>query len=191
MDDLADLDEYLEHLCAVLGHADHGNSLKDYCRGLMLPIARKSVEPLATYIDPMHVLAKHQSLHHFVAKSTWSDAALLEAMRKWVAPALEANTGSYWIADETGFPKKGRHSVGVARQYCGQLGKQDNCQVVVSLSPSTTSTQCGPPSRTSAMRAQPSTGRSGMPSTVTACTAAALPAGLRTAMSYEPPPGSL
>ena len=134
MGDLADLDEYLEHLCAALGHADRRISLKDYCRGLMLPIARKSVEPLAAHTDPMHVCAKHQSLHHFVAKSTWSDSAILESVRNWVQPALITETGRYWIIDDTGFPKKGRHSVGVARQYCGQLGKQDNCQVAVSLS---------------------------------------------------------
>ena len=139
MDDLADLDEYLEHLCTALGHADRRVSLKDYCRGLMLPIARKSIEPLAAYTDPMHVRAKHQSLHHFVAKSTWSDSALLESVRKWVQPALVAQTGHYWIIDDTGFPKKGKHSVGVARQYCGQLGKQDNCQVAVSLSLATES----------------------------------------------------
>ena len=134
MDDLADLDEYLEHLCAALGHADRRISLKDYCRGLMLPIARKSVEPLAAHTDPMHVRAKHQSLHHFVANSPWSDSALLESIRKWVQPGLATETGHYWIIDDTSFPKKGKHSVGVARQYCGQLGKQDSCQVAVSLS---------------------------------------------------------
>ncbi|MES2260599.1 MAG: IS701 family transposase [Pseudomonadota bacterium] len=134
MDDLADLDAYLEHLCTALGHADRRAGLKDYCTGLMLPIARKSVEPLAAHIDPMHVRAKHQSLHHFVAKSSWSDDAVLASVRDWVLPALAADTGRYWIVDDTGFPKKGKHSVGVARQYCGQLGKQDNCQVAVSLS---------------------------------------------------------
>ena len=134
MGDLADLDEYLEHLCAALGHADRRISLRDYCQGLMLPIARKSVEPLAAHTDPMHVRAKHQSLHHFVARSTWSDSAILESVRNWVQPTLIAETGHYWIIDDTGFPKKGKHSVGVARQYCGQLGKQDNCQVAVSLS---------------------------------------------------------
>ena len=108
--------------------------MRDYCQGLMLPIARKSVEPLAAHTDPMRVGAKHQSLHHFVAKSTWSDFAVLEAVREWVQPALSCETGHYWIVDDTGFPKKGKHSVGVARQYCGQLGKQDNCQVAVSLS---------------------------------------------------------
>jgi SRSO17 transposase len=100
----------------------------------MLPIARKSIEPLAAHMDPMRVRAKHQSLHHFVAKSTWTDSAILESVRNWVQPALVSETGHYWIVDDTGFPKKGKQSVGVARQYCGQLGKQDNCQVAVSLS---------------------------------------------------------
>lgn len=134
MVNLADLDAYLEHLCVALGHADRETSLKDYCRGLMLPIERKSVEPMAAHTAPLRVRAKHQSLHHFVAKSAWSDAAVLESVRKWVQPALVAQTGYYWIVDDTGFPKKGKHSVGVTRQYCGQLGKQDNCQVAVSVS---------------------------------------------------------
>jgi len=131
---LTEFEEYLEHLCAVLGHADRTSGMKDYCRGLMLPIERKSVEPLAAHMDPTHVRAKHQSLHHFVAKSDWSDKAVIDRVRDWVLPTLGADNGRYWIVDDTGFPKKGTHSVGVARQYCGQLGKQDNCQVAVSLS---------------------------------------------------------
>lgn len=101
----------------------------------MLPPARKSVEPLATGIDPHAVRAHHQSLHHFVAKSDWSDEGLLERVWAWVEPALlrEGDTECYWIIDDTGFPKKGKHSFGVARQYCGQLGKRDNCQIAVSL----------------------------------------------------------
>ena len=100
----------------------------------MLPIQRKSIEPLAAHTDPLRVAAKHQLLHHFVAKSDWSGAAVLSRVRDWVMPHLGLDSGCYWIIDDTGFPKKGRHSVGVARQYCGQLGKQDNCQVAVSLS---------------------------------------------------------
>ena len=126
---------YLEHLCSALGHADRREGLRGYCRGLMLPLARKSVEPLAASIDPHAVQARHQSLHHFVAKSDWSDTAVLEKISSWVLPAmLRSGAERYWIIDDTGFPKKGQHSVGVARQYCGQLGKQDNCQVAVSLS---------------------------------------------------------
>jgi SRSO17 transposase len=127
-------ERYIAHLAEGLGHADRHAGLKGYCTGLMLPLARKSVEPMAANLDPLHVSARHQALHHFVAASEWSDAAVLERVRDWVAPALGLQEGCYWIVDDTGFPKKGKHSVGVARQYCGQLGKQDNCQVAVSLS---------------------------------------------------------
>ena len=106
--------------------------LGDYCRGLMLSGDRKSVEPMAALLAPRRTSAKHQSMHHFVAKAEWSDAALLSAVRQEVLPAI--GTIEAWIVDDTGYPKKGKHSVGVARQYCGQLGKQDNCQVAVSLS---------------------------------------------------------
>jgi SRSO17 transposase len=129
-----DLERYLDRLADVLGHLDRRVGLKDYCRGLMLPIKRKSVEPLAAHVDPLHVQAKHQSLHHFVAKSAWSDAAVLGEVRAIVEPVLRLQQGCYWIIDDTGIPKQGTHSVGVTRQYCGQLGKTENCQVAVSLS---------------------------------------------------------
>jgi SRSO17 transposase len=134
MENLAEFEHYLDHLCEVLHRVERSTGLKDYCRGLMLPIARKSIEPLAACSDPLHVAAKHQSMHHFVAKSEWSDTAVIGRVRDWVVPLLGLDNGRYWIIDDTGFPKKGKHSVGVARQYCGQLGKQDNCQVAVSLS---------------------------------------------------------
>jgi SRSO17 transposase len=134
MDDLTEFDFYLEHLCNGLGHKDRNTGLQDYCRGLMLPIQRKSIEPLAAHTDPLHVAAKHQSLHHFVAKADWADSAVLSRSCDWLLAHLGLEKGCYWIIDDTGFPKKGTHSVGVARQYCGQLGKQDNCQVAVSLS---------------------------------------------------------
>ena len=134
MNTFPQFNRYMAHLAQGLGHADRHAGLSGYCTGLMLPLSRKSVEPMAARIDPLHASARHQSLHHFVAKSEWSDAALLAGVRDWVMPSLELESGCYWIIDDTGFPKKGRHSVGVARQYCGQLGKQDNCQVAVSLS---------------------------------------------------------
>jgi SRSO17 transposase len=125
---------YIAYLSEGLGHADRHAGLSGYCTGLMLPLSRKSVEPIAARIDPLHASARHQSLHHFVAKSEWSDSTVMACVRDWVMPALGLDSGRYWIIDDTGFPKKGKHSVGVARQYCGQLGKQDNCQVAVSLS---------------------------------------------------------
>ena len=126
---------YISALSEVIGHADRIDPLRRYCTGLLLPGERKSIEPMAARLDPRHVQTTHQSLHHFVAKAPWDDAAVLTAVREQVLPALTRHGPiTAWILDDTGFPKKGTHSVGVARQYCGQLGKQDNCQVAVSLS---------------------------------------------------------
>jgi SRSO17 transposase len=126
---------YVEGLAKTLGHADRVAPLKAYCTGLLLPGARKSVEPMAARVDPGRVQAAHQSLHHFVAKAEWSDEGVLAVVRRQVLEAIERQGPiRAWIVDDTGFPKKGTHSVGVARQYCGQLGKQDNCQIAVSLS---------------------------------------------------------
>ena len=129
---------YVEGLARAAGHADRHQPLKDYCRGLLLPGERKSVEPMAARLRPDRVQATRQSLHHFVAQSPWSDEAVLAAVRRQVLPAIQRRGPVVaWIVDDTGIPKKGKHSVGVARQYCGQLGKQDNCQVAVSLSVAT------------------------------------------------------
>jgi SRSO17 transposase len=127
-------DEYLAHLAEGLGHADRHAGLRGYCTGLMLPLSRKSVEPMAASMDPLHASARHQSLHHFVAQAEWSDEELLRRVAQWVVPKMDFADGGWWIVDDTGFAKKGVHSVGVARQYCGMLGKQDNCQVAVSVS---------------------------------------------------------
>ncbi len=127
---------YLEHVGECLGRPERKLGLKDYCRALMLPLRRKSIEPLAAAIDPYHVSAMHQSLHHFVADSPWSDEAVLGAVQSWVLPKMAPKHKAlvFLIADDSGMPKQGTHSVGVARQYCGQLGKTDSCQVAVSLS---------------------------------------------------------
>jgi SRSO17 transposase len=126
---------YVEAITAALGHADRTAPFRSYCTGLLLPGDRKSVEPMAARVQPARVQAAHQSLHHFVAKADWSDEAVLAAVRARVLPIIERRGAiRALIIDDTGIPKKGTHSVGVARQYCGQLGKQDNCQVAVSLS---------------------------------------------------------
>jgi SRSO17 transposase len=126
---------FVEHLNAVIGHRDRTGPFRDYCAGLLAGCERKSVEPLAAITAPERVSAQHQSLLHFVGKACWSDAAVLGKVRELTLPVLEKHGPvEAWIVDDTGYPKKGKHSVGVARQYCGQLGKQDNCQIAVSLS---------------------------------------------------------
>jgi len=127
---------YVSMIAEQLGHADRVAPFRGYCTGLMLPGERKSVEPMAARVAPTEVRSAHQRLHHFVADAPWSDAAVLAAVRGHVLEVAVKRVGAaeVMIIDDTGFPKQGTHSVGVARQYCGQLGKQDNCQVAVSLS---------------------------------------------------------
>src|SRR5215203_4769963 len=126
---------YVEGLVGVIGHADRAGPLRDYCTGLVMPVERKSVEPMAAITAPGRTAAQHQSLLHFIGQGGWSDAAVLAKVREMVLPAIERHGAiEAWIIDDTSFPKQGRHSVGVAHQYCGQLGKQANCQVTVSLS---------------------------------------------------------
>jgi SRSO17 transposase len=126
---------YVEGLASEIGHADRVNPLHDYCTGLMLPGERKSVEPMAARTAPARTAAQHQSLLHFVNASPWSDEKVLAKVREMVLPAMEkAGPIGTWIVDDTSFAKKGKHSVGVHHQYCGELGKQANCQVAVTLS---------------------------------------------------------
>src|ERR1700724_312252 len=127
--------QYVESLVSVIGHADRAGPLRDYCTGLIVSEARKSVEPMAAITAPDRTGAQHQSLLHFVSQGPWSDEVVLAKVRELVLPQIERHGPiTAWIIDDTGIPKKGQHSVGVAHQYCGQLGKQANCQVAVSLS---------------------------------------------------------
>jgi SRSO17 transposase len=129
---------YMQGLADAAGHADRHIPLKNYCTGLLLPGDSKSVEPMAARLAPHDVRRMHQSLHHLVATAPWNNEEMLEQVRQRVLPAMQKQGPVVaWIIDDTGFPKQGKHSVGVARQYCGQLGKSDNCQVAVSLSVST------------------------------------------------------
>jgi SRSO17 transposase len=126
---------YVEGLVEVIGHADRAGPLRDYCTGLVMPGERKSVEPMAAMTAPHRTAAQHQSLLHFVGQGAWSDESVLAKVRETVLPQIERHGPiEAWIIDDTSFPKKGQHSVGVSHQYCGQLGKQANCQVAVSLS---------------------------------------------------------
>jgi SRSO17 transposase len=126
---------YLDGIASVLGHAARVRPMRDYCTGLLLPCERKSVEPIAAVTEPGHASPQHQSLLHFVGQGEWSDAQVLEKVLEMVLPKiLKHGAIEVWIIDDTGFPKHGKHSVGVKHQYCGQVGKQTNCQVAVSLS---------------------------------------------------------
>jgi SRSO17 transposase len=132
---------YLDRLAHAAAHLDRVVPLKSYCTGLLLPGERKSVEPMAARLCPDNVRQTHQSLHHVVAHAPWSDEDMLEAVRQYALPAMQKQGPIVaWVVDDTGFVKKGRHSVGVTRQYCGQVGKQENCRVGVSLSVSTAET---------------------------------------------------
>src|SRR6202142_2664819 len=126
---------YVEELVSVIGHADRAGPFRDYCTGLVMPGERKSVEPMAAITAPGRTAAQHQSLLHFVGQGAWCDDAVLTKVRQTVLPQITRDGPiEAWIIDDTGIPKKGQHSVGVSHQYCGQLGKQANCQVAVTLS---------------------------------------------------------
>src|SRR4029078_4236247 len=107
----------------------------EYCFDVLRPWNPRGGEPMAAITAPGRTAAQHQSLLHFVGNAAWSDTKILAKVREMVLPAIERHGPiEAWIIDDTGFPKKGQHSVGVARQYCGELGKQDNCQIAVTLS---------------------------------------------------------
>lgn len=126
---------YVEALAKVIGHKDRAGPLRDYCEGLLVTAGRKSVEPMAAATAPERTAAQHQSLLHFVGNAPWSDEDVLSEVADLTLPVIEKRGPiEAWILDDTGYPKKGKHSVGVARQYCGQLGKRDNCQNAVSIS---------------------------------------------------------
>jgi SRSO17 transposase len=129
---------YLGEVTKVVGHADRVRPLRDYCAGLLVTAGRRNAEVMAVTTKPAahaHVSMQHQKLQHIVANSEWSDEQVLAKVRELVVPSMtRRNPIEAWIIDDTSFPKQGKHSVGVQRQYCGQLGKQANCQVAVTLS---------------------------------------------------------
>src|SRR3990170_430133 len=99
-----------------------------YLRGLLLEARRKSCQPMAERLPD----GDEQCLQQFLNQSPWEWEPVREAIAKKMGAAL--GEGGCWIVDDTGFPKQGKHSVGVARQYSGTLGKRGNCQVGVSIS---------------------------------------------------------
>lgn len=130
-------EEYIDQLAKELHQADwcgRDEVLFGYCRGLLIPNERKSMEPIAVRMDPEHAQASREAIQQFITDSKWNYEALLRGVREYALPLL-LRTGPMeaWIVDDTAFPKSGKHSVGVARQYCGVKGKQDNCQDAVSV----------------------------------------------------------
>src|SRR3974390_2758726 len=126
---------YVEGLVSVIGHQDRAEPLHDYCVGLMMPGRRRGGEPMAAVTAPERTAAQHQSLLHFIGQGPWSDQKVLAKVYEKVLPEIERHGPiTAWILDDTSFPKQGKHSVAVAHQYCGQLAKQANCEVGVTLS---------------------------------------------------------
>jgi SRSO17 transposase len=122
------LDEWLEPFLDVLGHKARCRWASVYLRGLFGRSERKSVQPMAAELTP----DDYDQLHNFIASPAW-ETAPLEAILAAKADALVGGDDAVLVIDDTAVPKKGRHSVGVARQYAGVLGKTANCQVLVSL----------------------------------------------------------
>jgi SRSO17 transposase len=126
---------YVRELTSVIGHPERVRPLNDYCTGLLVTDGRRSVEPIAAMTAPAATSVQHQKLLHFVANSPWADKPMLTKVREMVLPAIvRRERFRAWIIDDTSFPKSGSKSVGVHHQYCGELGKQANCQVTVTLS---------------------------------------------------------
>jgi SRSO17 transposase len=128
---LAKLDERLEDFVGAvtpaMGRSERRHWAQLYLRGLLLDGERKSIEPMARRLGG----GDEQAMQQFIGQSPWAADAVHESLNAYLLGKLAAPT--YWVIDETSFPKQGEHSVGVARQYCGAAGKIANCQVAVSL----------------------------------------------------------
>ena len=102
------LQAYLDGLTRTAGHSDRVVPIENYTKGLLLPIERKSVEPMAARLAPGNVRQMHQSLHHIVADAPWSDVALLEQVRRQVLPAMtKKHKLAAWIVDDHRIPQEG------------------------------------------------------------------------------------
>jgi SRSO17 transposase len=126
------LQEFLATMLAGVGRAERRRNGTYYVQGLLLDGERKSIEPLAGRVPG----ANMQALQQFVGQSPWAWAPVRRLLARRMEQELRP--AAAWIIDDTGFPKQGRHSVGVARQYSGTLGKVGNCQVAVAVHLSTT-----------------------------------------------------
>jgi SRSO17 transposase len=128
-----ELSAYLDSMTGGMGRPERRQAMRDYLTGLLLDGDRKSIEPMAGRLvdEASEIQAMRQRLQQCVTVSTWSDAEQWKRLAlkgEAELPAVEA-----WVVDDTGFPKKGKKSVGVQRQYSGTLGRKDNCQIATSL----------------------------------------------------------
>lgn len=130
------LGDFLAQLIAPMGRAERRHWARVYVAGLLLDGERKSIEPMAARMEGAEV----QALRQFVGQSPWEVEAVQRGLGRWVMESL--SEPEVWMLDETTFPKAGAHSVGVARQYCGALGKLANCQLAVSLHWSSAQMSC-------------------------------------------------
>src|SRR5215216_2853230 len=144
---------YVEGLVGVIGHADRAGPLRDYCTGLVMPVERKSVEPMAAITAPGRTAAQHQSLLHFIGQGGWSDAAVLAKVREMVLPAIERHGAiEAWIIDDTSFPQAGtafgRGGAPILRA-AWQAGELPGDRLVVACQP-----RCEPAGELSAVSAE-------------------------------------
>lgn len=125
-----ELEQFVDGLSSGMRHRVQRERTREYVVGLLLEGDRKSMEPMAARLAPDGVEAKRQALQHFVTHSPWRDDCIRSALARRFDGDMEE---AVWIVDDTGFPKQGKHSVGVKRQYSGTLGKIGNCQVASSI----------------------------------------------------------
>jgi SRSO17 transposase len=137
------LTKFAEDVFASVPRKDQRRWGQSYLRGLLLDGKRKSIQPMATRLargDPaVDAYALEQALQQFVNQSPWDPVPVRRRLAQRMTAAIRPQA---WVIDDTAFPKFGRHSVGVAPQYCGALGKVANCQVGVSVHAVTDQASC-------------------------------------------------
>lgn len=127
------LEEFFSDILEGMGRRERREALADYLRGLLLDGERKSMWPIAARLaeDPDKTAAVRQRIHEAISNAKWEEREMFRRSAMRISkklPGIEA-----FVVDDTGFPKKGKHSVGVQRQYSGTLGRTDNCQIATSL----------------------------------------------------------
>ena len=128
-----DLASFLDDVVGTLGNSRRRRWCETYVRGVLLDGGRKSIEPMAARLEKIESGPEdyEQALQQFINQSPWDEQAVLDGLQVWIGRRF--GTDGFLILDDTGFPKQGTHSVGVARQYTGTLGKVASCQVAVTL----------------------------------------------------------